>query len=646
MMKHLNTLMTTLLLIMASMVGQAAEVTPQTAEQVARNFWNLHHDKDVAALTTPMQRLDVRWDAFYIFAPSSGKGFVIVAADDCVRPVLAYSFHNAAMRDDVGRDMAWWLDGWQQQVDDLRAADLKAEAEVIGQWQQLLTATGSTPVPLTAVSPMVTTQWDQEAPYNDSCPSRSVWGNTVQAVTGCVATAMAQVMKYWNYPEHGTGTHSYYSPSISGYGQGFGDQTANFGATTYDWEHMTNTYSSVSSNVEKAAVATLMYHCGVACDMTYGSAYEGGSGAMIHNIPYMCVGHSLNGMVKYFGYSSEATGMDRIKYDDNAWTAMVRAEIDAARPILYAGGDETSGGHCFVCDGYDNQNRFHFNWGWSGDGDGYYTLDHLAPGSGGAGGGTGTYDFTNLQQMLVGLQPHTGDDSLCVIRQFPYTEDFEVAPTCWESTTSNDSYSYSWMLSDASGVDGIYSACVSACYYGSCNDHLFSPAIVTPGDYKLTWQARAVKSSKPDTYTLNVDTVSFSETLSSTVWAPREVFFSVAEGDTVRLDFGHTSTTSSGGVLIDNIVIETVGTPDPDPDPSGIDVVESLNVNIYPNPTKSMVYISMDAELQRVEVYEMTGRQVLATRSHEVDFTILPAGVYLLRCISADGMNIQRVVKK
>ena len=96
------------------LAGQTTKVSQQTAEQVARTFWNLHHDRDVAELSTPMHRLDIPWDAFYIFASAEGKGFVIVAADDRVRPVLAYSFHNNAMRDKVGSSMSWWLDGWQQ----------------------------------------------------------------------------------------------------------------------------------------------------------------------------------------------------------------------------------------------------------------------------------------------------------------------------------------------------------------------------------------------------------------------------------------------------------------------------------------------------------------------------------------------------
>lgn len=213
---------------------QAAEVTPQTAEQVARTFWNLHHDKDVAELNSPMHQLDICWDAFYIFAPAEDKGFVIVAADDRVRPVLAYSFHNNAMRDKMGSGMSWWLDGWQQQIEELRK---EKDGERNEEWQQLLDG-GGTPRSLTALEPMITTQWDQDAPYNDSCPSRIEFGSSVRALTGCVATAMAQVMKYWNYPVRGTGTHTYNSVSFFGLGYTFGEQTANFGATTYDWGNM------------------------------------------------------------------------------------------------------------------------------------------------------------------------------------------------------------------------------------------------------------------------------------------------------------------------------------------------------------------------------------------------------------------------
>ena len=526
------------------LAGQTTKVSQQTAEQVARTFWNLHHDRNAAELCTPMHRLDMRWDAFYIFAPAEGKGFVIVAADDRVRPVLAYSFHNNAMRDTMAPGMNWWLEGWQQQVDALRK---EKGGERNEEWQRLLADDGI-PRMLTVVDPLITTQWGQDVPYNDSCPDGVELGLPVRALTGCVATAMAQVMKYWNYPERGTGSHTYYSSDMIGMNNHqFGEQTANFGATVYDWDNMPNSLTSASPDVQKAAVATLMYHCGVACDMHYGS-HEYGSGAKTLNIPYLRRGSALNGMIKYLGYSSSATGIKRIKYDDNVWTALVRGELDASRPIIYVGYKQDSGGHCFVCDGYDDENRYHFNWGWRGNGDGFYTLDNLSPSN----------NYTRDQQILVGIQPPVDDDSLCIIRHFPYTEDFETAPTCWEATASSILCSYSWLVVDSEGVDGNYSAEIAKSRIDSTSvDRLFSPAIVTPGDYKVTWQVRA-ETSLSDSYTLTVDNVTFSDMVDSDEWQSREVFFSVAEGDTIRLDFSHISNYSSGGLLIDNIVIEQV----------------------------------------------------------------------------------------
>jgi hypothetical protein len=611
--------------------GQAAEVTPQTAEQAARNFWNLHHDKDVAELNSPMHRLDIRWDAFYIFAPTEGKGFVIVSADDRVRPVLAYSFHNNAMRDTVvGPAMSWWLDGWQQQIDELRKEKGKTRND---EWQQLLEGKGI-PQPLTVVDPLLTTQWDQYEPYNDSCPTRIEFGSPARALTGCVATAMAQVMKYWNYPVRGTGSHTYNSVSSNGLGYTFGVQTADFEATVYDWDNMPNSLTTASPDVQKAAVATLMYHCGVACDMYFGSIAFGGSGSYIINIPWLRQGHALNGMIKYFGYSSSTTGVERIKYDDNAWTAMVRSELDDSRPVIY-GAFSSSLGHCFVCDGYDDENRYHFNWGWSGDGDGFFTLNSLRPTI-----GSYTYNFNNGQQILLGLQPHTGDDSLCVIRQFPYTEDFETAPTCWEATASNIRYGMSWVVVDSTGVDGNYSAGVFKTMFDTSYNHMFSPSIVTPGDYKVNWQACTKNASGSESYTLTVGAETFNDTVESTTWQSRELLFSVAEGDTVRLDFGHITHTNSVGLFIDNIVIERM---------SGIgihDIATAQTIHVYPNPTNGYITIEGMPEDGHIEVYDATGRLVKESTKPQINISARPAGVYILHIISSDGVTVRRVIKR
>ena len=432
-----------------------------------------------------------------------------------------------------------------------------------------------------------------------------------------------------NYPERGTGTYTYNSVSLLGYGFTFGEQTADFGATVYDWDNMPDILLQSSPNEQKAAVATLMYHCGVACDTYYGSDYFGGSKSYVQNVPHLRNGNALNGMIKYFGYSSSATGMFRSNYDDNDWTALMRGELDASRPIIYAGGSDF-GLHCFVCDGYDNENRYHFNWGWSGDCDGFYTLNNLNPDG---------YSYTTLQQMLVGIQPHVSDDSLCIIRQFPYTEDFETAPACWEATSSNIHNSYSWLVADSTEVDGNYSAGVFRSLSETAYDQMFSPAIVTPDDYKVTWQVRA-KTSTSDSYIFTAGPVTFTDTVTSTEWESREAFFSVADGDTVHLAFGHFSEVSSGGLFIDNLVIERMS------DVGIHNIATAQTIHVYPNPTNGHITIEGMPEDGHIEVYDATGRLIKESTKPQINISARPAGVYILRIVSSDGVTVQRVIKR
>jgi len=243
-----------------------------------------------------------------------------------------------------------------------------------------------------AVAPLISTKWDQSPYYNLLCPFDNT--KAERTVTGCVATAMAQVMKFWNYPATGTGFHSYNHSA-------YGTLSANFGSTTYSWTEMPNQLTSSSTTAQKNAVATLMYNCGVSVDMDYGVSSTGGSSAYVissASVGTYCTEHALK---TYFGYKSTLQGIKKASYSNANWITLLKNELNASRPIVYAGfGD---GGHCFVCDGYDNNDYFHFNWGWAGQNDGYFALSALNPGSGGAGGGS--YEFTNGQQALIGIEP-------------------------------------------------------------------------------------------------------------------------------------------------------------------------------------------------------------------------------------------------
>ena len=657
-----------ILLTTFPLVGQTTAVTLQTAEQVARTFWNLHHDGDAVKLSTPMHRLDTPWDAFYIFAPAEGKGFVIVAADDRVRPVLAYSFHNNAMRDKMGSSMSWWLDGWQQQVDELRK---EKGGERNEEWQQLLDG-GGTPRSLTALEPMITTQWDQDAPYNDSCPSRIEFGSSVRALTGCVATAMAQVMKYWNYPVRGTGTHTYNSVSFFGLGYTFGEQTANFGATTYDWDNMPDHLTVTSPDVQKAAVATLMYHCGVACDMYYGSAAYGGSGTKIRNAPYLREGNALNGIIKYLGYSSSATGMERIKYDDNAWTALVRGELDASRPIIYAGFEQTAG-HCFVCDGYDDENRYHFNWGWSGDGDGFFTLNSLTPNIGSYTLTVGTETFNDVVES-TSWQPRellfsvAEGDTVCLdFLHFAETNcvGFLIDNVVIEQMSDDYTITVSANPSDGGIVagGGTYQQGQSCTVTATANE----------GYTFINWTENGVEVSIESSYTFTVTDhrtlVANFDTLMVEIRAtvdPEEAASvngagTYPYGETITLtlerneDWAFVNWTEDGEVVSEEMTYTFVATESRDlvahfVYTEGIGEQSANALVVYPNPVNDKLTLEAQDAIGTVEIYNLMGTLVYSQESCgnkvEINTADLQRGVYFVRCTSFDSVAIRRVVKE
>ncbi len=310
---------------------------------------------------------------FTILNFSNDKGFVIVSNDDAVEPILGYSIEASF---DLGRipdGTRKWLEQYKQAIEYAVLHHVQATVEIQGKWENLLSGRSNSNRG-GQVGPLLSTRWDQDPYYNQYCP-----GGTI---TGCVATAMAQVMKYWNHPKQGSGFHSYNDKN-------YGTLSANFGGTTYNWTSMPNSVSGPN-----ASVATLMYHCGVSVDMNYGLAANGGSSAQTLDV--------AEALVKYFGYLPSLKGLYRKDYTDLAWKQLLKDELNAARPIQYAG-TGTGGGHSFVCDGYDNNDFFHFNWGWSGNADGYFILDNLSPGSLGNGGGTG--GFNSNQRAIVGIQP-------------------------------------------------------------------------------------------------------------------------------------------------------------------------------------------------------------------------------------------------
>lgn len=332
---------------------------------------------------------------FYVFNVSNADGFVIVAGDDQSTPILAYSDEVDFDANNIPINTQKWLESYKSEIRYIIKNNIGQTKELLNDWSELASGKVSTVFnKKAAVSPLVQTKWDQSPYYNALCPYDNAAGD--RTVTGCVATAMAQIMKFWNYPAIGTGSHSYSHSS-------YGTLSANFSATSYAWSSMPN--QIFSSNT---AIATLMYHCGVSVDMNYDVAANGGSGAYVITSASPVTHCSEYALENYFGYKTTLEGIERNNYTESQWISMLKVELDAGRPILHAGFG-SGGGHAFVCDGYDNNNFFHFNWGWGGQEDGYFTVNALNPGSLGTGGGSG--GFNNNQQIIVGIEPSTSTPS-------------------------------------------------------------------------------------------------------------------------------------------------------------------------------------------------------------------------------------------
>lgn len=318
----------------------------------------------------------------YIF--NGEHAFVIVSADDCVIPILAYSEDFAFRVDDMPGNIKTWMESLDNEIQNAINKNLVATNEIRDEWDNLKNGNKPTPKNRTFVRPLIKTHWDQSAPYNNMCPGGSV--------TGCAATALAQVMKYWEWPKTGTGSHTYSHSS-------YGNLTANFGNTTYDWDNMIDMPTTSSSTAQQNAVATLMYHCGVALDMNYSPSSSGAVPNLAFSALHTYFDYNQSDLL--YGYSGD--------YTADFWVSYLKSEMDSGRPVLYSGWDVNDAGHSFVCDGYDNNNYLHFNWGWSGSCDGYYAFGALNPGQGGTGSGSGCYNQNNY--IIVGIHPNASSIS-------------------------------------------------------------------------------------------------------------------------------------------------------------------------------------------------------------------------------------------
>lgn len=380
-----------LLLLMMSLASFAGPRSFQQAKEIAlRQAAQLGISMDetssAKAKSKRVKSVSGEVPAYYVFPNGEGKGFTVVSGDDRLPEVVGYSDKGTYDEENLPSNYVGFMKAYEEMVGQLDNGDSRASAS-IAEAKALRSSGYQQP----AVAPLLgNIQWNQMIPYNNMCP---MYNSTNRSVTGCVATAMAQVMMYYQYPKTlRTDIPAYVSRtnllSIPQINQG----------ETYDWANMLPQYASYEplnyTDAQAAAVAKLLYHCGAACEMDYGPS----SGANV--TPAI--------LSTYFGYDSDLMqDLTRDAFTLAEWSQIMDKELSAKRPILYSG-RSSDGGHEFICDGTDGYGLYHINWGWGGYQDGYFDVTILNPDKGGAGSGSAPDGYNQYCSMIVGIAPDNG----------------------------------------------------------------------------------------------------------------------------------------------------------------------------------------------------------------------------------------------
>ena len=383
---------------LVSLVSFAGEVTEQEALWKAQQFMKGKQFKQknlrrASAIGGPK--------SFYVFNADNNGGFVIVSADDRTEAILGYADQGTLDPNQLPENARKWLEGYAEQIKSLGYNTEKtASRRVLG-----------SPVP-----PLITAHWNQGSPYNNMCPL----DGEDRSVTGCVATAMAQVMYYHKWPTATVGPIPEYETSTKQI------PVEELPATTFKWDKMKNEYDYDETGEAADAVAELMRYCGQAVQMDYKSS---SSGAWV----------SAERMINIFGYSKTAKDVSRRDYTTTQWEQMMYNELKNRRPVLYSGASGT-GGHQFVIDGYDDKGLFHVNWGWGGSSDGYFVLSILNPSGRGIGGGTSSNGYTIGQDAIIMLQQDHGEEAEPEEQEKVYC-DLTIETSEFTRSSSNEDFS-------------------------------------------------------------------------------------------------------------------------------------------------------------------------------------------------------------
>lgn len=381
------------------MVAHARQISPDEAAAIASEFLNSSARQLSPAKHIGVNRVKAKSDAtvnpsavpYYVFNGDDNHGFVVVSGDDRAKKILGYSDSGSFDFENIPPALEWLLEQYEKEIADILPPVVSIATESN-------TSDHKTPIP-----PLLTTKWGQWAPYNNNCPREE--GNPTPS--GCVATAMAQIMNYHQWPDKGEGTYSY--DLLNG-------QTisCDFESVSFQWDKCIDSYDDNSDKLSSDAVAELMYACGISFNTTYSNINASGS----H------IAYAKRGLVENFKYDSSARIIWKNNYYQEEWNNLIYHQIEIMQPVFVTGGN-----HAFVCDGYSADNFFHFNWGWDGEMDGYFQFSSLSP--------YVDSEFHTDLTALIDIKKREGEtkpltqDILCkgefIYMNHPYGEMFELS---------------------------------------------------------------------------------------------------------------------------------------------------------------------------------------------------------------------------
>ena len=471
-MNRIYILLLAVCLTMAGSTSWAESISESQARHIAEGFMSSHQMRSTG-LKLAQKRHSLNAPstsgkaAYYVFTGTQDlSGYVIIAGDDRAPAVLGYSDKGSFDAQDVPEALQALLDSYAEQIEALSQGEIADRL--------------ASPGP--AIAPLLTSTWSQRSPYNHLLP----FVNGSRAVVGCVATAMAQILYYWKWPARPTATIPAYNTSSNNI------YMPALEPVDFNWTAIQDSYMTSDTLSEAGlAAATLSLYCAQSVEMDY---KDGASGATTARTPMM--------LSTYFGYKASAHTLFRANYTTEEWSDIIYQELAASRPVLYSG-SKKSGGHAFICDGYDGEGRFHINWGWNGQSNGYFLLNVLNAEIQGTGSASGVYGYIYNQAAIVGLEPGEGTNEFALTStdvalndatttRYGSNYDFRATVTgrFRNLTAQTMAVSYGWGLYQGETLKKViyetYSSALKPGYYVTLSEKTVSfGSGITSGTYRI-----------------------------------------------------------------------------------------------------------------------------------------------------------------